>query len=193
MVGNLLSFHSIGFPCERGGTGSFCKLPKIPISVSIQLVSPARGEADWEKYIGRLMTVVSIQLVSPARGEVNKDKIKSPNAPMFPFNWFPLREGGCGIAHTGGCGSHVSIQLVSPARNFVDLRDNNTAFPFNWFPLREGSQQPRREPTQSHQFPFNWFPLREGTICLLCFCLLCKVQFPFNWFPLREGRRLLLL
>ena len=89
------SFHSIGFPCERGAVKVMAytkKAGSFPFNwfplregrltaadhfvfssmnhlVSIQLVSPARGEAlefdavDFQRYY------VSIQLVSPARGE----------------------------------------------------------------------------------------------------------------------------
>ena len=61
------------------------------------------------------LTSVSIQLVSPARGEgvlVLMSSIVSP----FPFNWFPLREGRKTPGGTTSRRTPVSIQLVSPAR-----------------------------------------------------------------------------
>ena len=64
-------FHSIGFPCERGDTVTIGD-PGEPITcVSIQLVSPARGELDYSHFLEALAKV-SIQLVSPARGEYNR-------------------------------------------------------------------------------------------------------------------------
>ena len=107
-------FHSIGFPCERG-TKLYSLQPGIRIRVSIQLVSPARGE-------------LQIQILLSHQQK-------------FPFNWFPLREGnmGLGLVKSHGAMSfhsigfpcergtrtlkfiklriwEVSIQLVSPAR-----------------------------------------------------------------------------
>ena len=41
----------------------------------------------------RLQRQVSIQLVSPARGELEVAKIDDRIYQLFPFNWFPLREG----------------------------------------------------------------------------------------------------
>ena len=163
-----------------------------------------------------LFNSVSIQLVSPARGEPKQSPEKAYlRETVFPFNWFPLREGNCICVllteHTG-----VSIQLVSPARG--ELAENKSScdaydrFPFNWFPLREGNcNSVRWEGDRLLMFPFNWFPLREGNETIApvetigsCFHSIgfpcergtCDRQtadrdsfdrFPFNWFPLREG------
>ena len=64
-----ISFHSIGFPCERGLglnlllQGCICGIP------------------------------VSIQLGSPARGDLKDSYHFAPVSERFPFNWVPLREG----------------------------------------------------------------------------------------------------
>ena len=87
-------FHSIGFPCERGTDRSLHAyrdavfkfpfnwfplregnrrtnkpFPRGRLGVSIQLVSPARGEHS-RLSLNELRGWVSIQLVSPARGEL---------------------------------------------------------------------------------------------------------------------------
>ena len=92
------SFHSIGFPCERGAEsyqeehspksrefpfnwvplreGSYPLIATInrvgKCLVSIQLGSPARGEATVASAELPSCTIVSIQLGSPARGERKK-------------------------------------------------------------------------------------------------------------------------
>ena len=137
--------------------------------------------------------LVSIQLVSPARGEladnfVFYDDLKFPfnwfplregnfgglTSPVkscrFPFNWFPLREGNNSYLRLDTEeGRIVSIQLVSPARGELPMLNEQQAiafkFPFNWFPLREGNFLYDRLSEQGIPFPFNWFPLREGNIC----------------------------
>ena len=66
---------------------------------------------------------------------------------LFPFNWFPLREGSSEktIYIDFEVEGIVSIQLVSPARGEPQSSAPSTPgsgfrmFPFNWFPLREGS------------------------------------------------------
>ena len=113
-----VSFHSIGFPCERGG-GFRAFTLTWSVFVSIQLVSPARGEVVDECW-DQLIRGVSIQLVSPARGEGgtrNPPAVAVENF-SFPFNWFPLREG-----------RPIVRSMVAA---------NQMWFPFNWFPLREG-------------------------------------------------------
>ena len=60
--------------------------------VSIQLVSPARGEPTYYSNV-KGEKKVSIQLVSPARGELDIRQLKTILFGEFPFNWFPLREG----------------------------------------------------------------------------------------------------
>ena len=88
IFGLICSFHSIGFPCERGTVFSpGCKMDTV----------------------------------------------------LFPFNWFPLREGN----------------LFTPKMGIL------FTFPFNWFPLREGNSV-LRGMAKREEFPFNWFPLREG-------------------------------
>ena len=108
--------------------------------VSIQLVSPARGEPQ-QNTRNSDRDSVSIQLVSPARGEhgrsvfllvlqicfhsigfpcergtILKTHTRSLDC-QFPFNWFPLREGNSQHSTTPDeLFSDVSIQLVSPAR-----------------------------------------------------------------------------
>ena len=84
------SFHSIGFPCERG-------------------VRRRRTR-------GRAGLRVSIQLVSPARGEFIKVPPQTFLQMRFPFNWFPLREGSSEETLPDTDTTEVSIQLVSPAR-----------------------------------------------------------------------------
>ena len=64
-ISSSSSFHSIGFPCERGASA---KGLSSQSRVSIQLVSPARGEG--------LLTLDCLAGLE-----------------VFPFNWFPLREG----------------------------------------------------------------------------------------------------
>ena len=66
--------------------------PLPPAGVSIQLVSPARGELPSDRQGSRGLRRVSIQLVSPARGELGGD-LETMKQLKFPFNWFPLREG----------------------------------------------------------------------------------------------------
>ena len=64
--------------------------------VSIQLVSPARGEPIAHITVPKALSsqVVSIQLVSPARGEQRENEYQGCTCKRrFPFNWFPLREG----------------------------------------------------------------------------------------------------
>ena len=89
-----------------------------PANVSIQLVSPARGdlnlegsEAFWYR--------VSIQLVSPARGDpLRRDGWHSPEI-CFHSTCFPCERG-----HT---------EQVVFGKIAID------GFPFNLFPLREGT------------------------------------------------------
>ena len=168
IFGLICSFHSIGFPCERGTVFSpGCKMDTV----------------------------------------------------LFPFNWFPLREGN----------------LFTPKMGIL------FTFPFNWFPLREGNSV-LRGMAKREEFPFNWFPLREGNrgsvrpyrglgldvsiqlvspargergiMGVFVLLLLVSIQlvspargehsigfynvaihelFPFNWFPLREGNQTLFI
>ena len=165
-----LGFHSIGFPCERGertecvisqeyilfpfnwfplreGSADGHFYGFRPGRVSIQLVSPARGELGFLGYAVALkLKKVSIQLVSPACGELMatylmKNTLKS----SFPFNWFPLREGS---TITGGIvrlriSKRVSIQLVSPARGewatTIVHRLSNRGFHSIGFPCERGA------------------------------------------------------
>ena len=62
--------------------------------VSIQLVSPARGEIIFE---GRIPSKKNCfhSIGSPARGEL-KEMAQDVCSHGFPFNWFPLREGNRG-------------------------------------------------------------------------------------------------
>ena len=59
---------------------------------------------------------VSIQLVSPARGEPPLGATAEAVDVSFPFNWFPLREGNSLFSKFMARPLWVSIQLVSPAR-----------------------------------------------------------------------------
>ena len=66
---------------------------------------------DWDA------DMVSIQLVSPARGEpIATAGTPAGLAAGFPFNWFPLREGNFRQPWAWLIINGVSIQLVSPAR-----------------------------------------------------------------------------
>ena len=91
-----LSFHSTGFPYERGQ----CTMTN----------SSANSQ-----------TTVSIQLVSPTRGDLLKRSRQPPPlrpSLKFPFNWFPLREGthqSLPLTQQRNI-TCVSIQLVSPTR-----------------------------------------------------------------------------
>ena len=109
-------FHSIGFPCERG-TKLYSLQPGIRIRVSIQLVSPARGE-------------LQIQILLSHQQK-------------FPFNWFPLREGnmGLGLVKSHGAMSFHSIGFPCERGTKCWTFGNACSgkFPFNWFPLREGN------------------------------------------------------
>ena len=52
VVGGLVDFHSIGFPCERG-TRNRARHRDSARGISIQLVSPARGEHGYSPYPAR--------------------------------------------------------------------------------------------------------------------------------------------
>ena len=65
---------------------------------------------DWDA------DMVSIQLVSPARGELWVGGWQHDHRISFPFNWFPLREGNFRQPWAWLIINGVSIQLVSPAR-----------------------------------------------------------------------------
>ena len=69
---------------------------------------------------------VSIQLVSPARGELEtvEHYANTREVVMFPFNWFPLREGSWILEVSAAFlpPDPVSIQLVSPARGERDTK-----------------------------------------------------------------------
>jgi len=103
------SFHSISFPSEWGLRSPPVGLVPCRLSVSIQLVSPASGDArtkishSWEVKVSiqlvspasgdyMLVTrqiysyVVSIQLVSPASGDFLKSAWGFFPAELFPFN-----------------------------------------------------------------------------------------------------------
>ena len=85
---------------------------------------------------------------------------------LFPFNWFPLREGS----------SRSAVSLCS------------MQFPFNWFPLREGRLQsvpPASVPITPSPVSIQLVSPARGEQTLL---VVEGVRtFPFNWFPLREG------
>ena len=113
---------------------------------------------------------VSIQLVSPARGELRWTNVMIGMLIWFPFNWFPLREGNSGLGdgnmiteyrfhsigfpcergtycHSGnpcGSGGRVSIQLVSPARgelpSALGMADNQRGFHSIGFPCERGTR-----------------------------------------------------
>ena len=92
-VGSVESFHSIGFPCERGLPKS--KLPfKLSTGFPFNWV-PLREGTFFTK-VGKVfigIQHVSIQLGSPARGDIGGVSTIGAIAEMFPFNWVPLREG----------------------------------------------------------------------------------------------------
>ena len=113
--------------------------------VSIQLVSPARGENYIRIHANGDTTDVSIQLVSPARGEILSILI-------IHLSWHD-----------------VSIQLVSPARGEridVGSMTPSEALSFHsiGFPCERGVLM--LLPLLLMLLPlftFNWFPLREGS------------------------------
>ena len=138
-----MGFHSIGFPCERGAPGEAFPGLLLIVKVSIQLVSPARGEfTESVENIPNEAVKVSIQLVSPARGEKSKILI------LFPIV------------------SGVSIQLVSPARGESVVKepvaDDSGSFHSIGFPCERGVLFFFIFVFFVVLFPFNWFPLREG-------------------------------
>ena len=115
-------FHSIGFPCERGVficRGVYVSDYKFPFNwfplregrqghqgqrpwpathtnVSIQLVSPARGELQVTSRVWlRVILGFSFHSIGfPCeRGDGYDDIVMGNPSSKFPFNWFPLREG----------------------------------------------------------------------------------------------------
>ena len=70
-----LSFHSTDFPYERGPgrvRGTSCC---TRIMVSIQLISPTRGDIKRFALPGYFKYQVSIQLISPTRGDQRGDRL----------------------------------------------------------------------------------------------------------------------
>ena len=93
------SFHSIGFPCERGTTTTAASGTVKTGLVSIQLVSPARGEPQSPLQLRRNRKSVSIQLVSPARGELINLGMIGINANCFHSIGFPCERGTQNASH----------------------------------------------------------------------------------------------
>ena len=115
---NILSFHSIGFPCERGTNhriATLTKSGKFPFNWF-----PLREGNSYYVWEGvHAGGKVSIQLVSPARGEPFQF-CQPIDIFEFPFNWFPLREGNNNDIGHYQFQWNVSIQLVSPARGELE-------------------------------------------------------------------------
>ena len=133
-------FHSIGFPCERGTWDDIIVIVEFKFPFNW---FPLR-EGNTSFSLARVILTVSIQLVSPARGEPTLDLQATFAEGRFPFNWFPLREGNGDSTNFAYRKIDVSIQLVSPARGELGAYPNtvvfmSVTFPFNWFPLREGN------------------------------------------------------
>ena len=143
----IASFHSIGFPCERGPDWCPCKNVHPHVTVSIQLGSPARGD--------------TFIITLPPPVILNR----------FPFNWVPLREGtltrrrSCSVSppsfHSIGfpCERGLAALPRPPA-------NRRTGFHSIGFPCERGLTAPPglAMPQQPEvRFPFNWVPLREGT------------------------------
>ena len=171
-----MGFHSIGFPCERGAPGEAFPGLLLIVKVSIQLVSPARGEfTESVENIPNEAVKVSIQLVSPARGEKSKILI------LFPIV------------------SGVSIQLVSPARGeVIPLRPMTKerlrllSFHSIGFPCERGAQElQERFDRKRIKVSIQLVSPARGELLeryLMPQNLPDRDLFPFNWFPLREGR-----
>ena len=141
----FVCFHSIGFPCERGVTFTDGSSEKIAPDCFHSIGFPCeRGEARFTDLPSPSFCLVSIQLVSPARGEdMDTDRSFS--------------------------GVSVSIQLVSPARGEEDdrivfLRAMCEGFHSIGFPCERGGQLSKAVYGCTLLFPFNWFPLREGSL-----------------------------
>ena len=183
-------FHSIGFPCERGTASQADENGNI-YQVSIQLVSPARGEPLRESEL-HMWGVCFHSIGFPCeRGTQASQCADSAAQKGFHSIGFPCERGTISDGFSPVAGI-VSIQLVSPARGEHPLRRASSSprvFPFNWFPLREGNLVASVCGSISNEkFPFNWFPLREGNSGNRRVIEAVKTaKFPFNWFPLREG------
>ena len=186
---DLLSFHSIGFLCERG--------PEI----AYVLVWDGRFPFNWFPLRERTYDAGVLHGTSPK---------------LFPFNWFPLRErtqnkGSDGKDHTYRFPFNWFPLRERTEELWIECK-SIAKFPFNWFPLRERTYATKdKQRTLLLLFPFNWFPLRERTrlqVGKCRFCISVSIQlvssaredltimqsiatllvfwFPFNWFPLRE-------
>ena len=87
------------------------------MTVSIQLVSPARGEWLKLQLPQQFHPNVSIQLVSPARGESLELQSLVVYYGSFHSISFPCERGARSLVFSSyRSSSGVSIQLVSPAR-----------------------------------------------------------------------------
>ena len=114
--------------------------------VSIQLVSPARGELPKALRDHRIYVKVSIQLVSPARGE-----------PENYAEWAThLEESFHSIGFPCERGTWIHFANVLTGERFK--------FPFNWFPLREGNPKQLPQSLMNDlSFHSIGFPCERGT------------------------------
>ena len=110
-----LSFHSTDFPYERGPgrvRGTSCC---TRIMVSIQLISPTRGDIKRFALPGYFKYQVSIQLISPTRGDVSNGSFTLEEINVSIQLISPTR-GDREILYEARIGNKVSIQLISPTR-----------------------------------------------------------------------------
>ncbi len=114
-------FHSIGFPSEWGGQSPRRALSRIPIDVSIQLVSPASGEP-MTGAISRWGTAgLGFHSIGfPSEWGVQFRLVKGMWTTSFHSIGFPSEWGATGTPEK----LHRTLE-----------------FPFNWFPQRVGSRQ----------------------------------------------------
>ena len=116
-------FHSIGFPCERGAKFDFFSEHKALRGVSIQLVSPARGEFGMSIFgvlAFQCFHSIGFPCERGVRSTLSRRKLNASEVGSFHSIGFPCERGvGSGFLQT--------------------VNNQNLVFPFNWFPLREGS------------------------------------------------------
>ncbi len=118
--------------------------------VSIQLLSPASGEAAVSKRASLLPKTSFHSITFPSEWGVWRATLANCSGVKFPFNYFPQRVG----------------RLFQNRLNQVNAQ---IKFPFNYFPQRVGRVRILSAELTFIRFPFNYFPQRVGRMMNLAY------------------------